>query len=114
MNNHAVSYDDHARVTTISLASQDLAASVADLQHSVEQLSQNMQVLLQAAQELLQSIQSLLETSQEIVQSALTERRDKKRRARRDGARKTSSRNEPGSTNGSGGSIKSVIERRDE
>ena len=78
----------------------------------MEQLSQNMQVLLQAAQELLQSIQSLLETTQEIV---LTERRDKKRRARRDGARKTRSRIVPGLTNGGGGgSTKSVIERQDE
>ena len=129
MNNQAVSYDDHARV-----ASQELAASVsgekvdpcvrlghstppqfAELQQSVEQLSQNMQALLQAAQEMLHSIQSLLETSQQMVQDARTERRDnKKRRARRDGARKTRSRSEPGSTNdGAGGSEKSAIEIRE-
>jgi len=112
MNNYAVSYD-HARVTAISVASQELAASFAELQHRVEQLSQNMQVLLQAAQEMLQSIQSLLETSQQIVQSALTERRDKKRKARRDGSRKTRSRNIPGSTNGGAGSTKSANSRRD-
>jgi hypothetical protein len=29
MNNQAVSYDDHARVTAISVASQELAASVS-------------------------------------------------------------------------------------
>jgi len=109
MNNHAVSYDDHARSTAM-MSVQDLAVSFAELQQSVEQLSQNMQVLLQAAQEMLQSIQSLLETSQQMVQSALTERRDKKRMARRDGSRKTRSRNAPQSTNGGS----SMIERRDE
>lgn len=75
----------------------------------MDQLSQNMQVLLEAAQEMLQSIQSLLETTQQMVQSALTERRDKKRRAQRDGSRKTRSKNAPGSTNGGG----STMDRRD-
>jgi len=113
MNNQAVSHDDHAQVTAISVASQELAASFAALQQSVEQLSQNMQALLQAAQEMLQSIQSLLETSQEMVQSTRTERRDKKRRIRRDGASRTLSRNVIGSTNDEGGSSKSVVERRE-
>ena len=118
MNNQAVSYDEHARAIAISVASQELAASVsvgrrstpcvllgplnspqfAALQQSVEQLSQSMQTLLQAAQDMLQSIQSLLETSQEMVQSVRTERRDKKRRTRRDGAGNARSRDEPGST----------------
>jgi uncharacterized protein YoxC len=111
MNNQAVSYDDHARVTAISVASQELAASFAALQQSVEQLSQSMQALLQAAQEMLHSIQSLLETTREMVLSAGTERRDTKRRTRRDGASgNTRSRNEPGSTNDGAGSSKSVIE----
>lgn len=102
MNNHAISYNDHAGVAAISVVSQDLAASFAALQQSVDQLSQNMQALLQAAQEILQTIQSLLETSQEMVQSARTVRRDRRRRARQDGARKIR-RNVPGSTNDDGG-----------
>ncbi|KAH9053915.1 hypothetical protein EDB87DRAFT_145981 [Lactarius vividus] len=87
MNNQVLSSNDHARAAAISLASrQEFAASFAALQQSVEQLSGDMQALSQAVQEMLNSTQSLLETLQEMVQSA---RRDKKRRARRDSAKKT-------------------------